>query len=268
MIHHRFDQHWFEFLWSLTLKEIKARYKKAVLGFLWIFLNPLLQMVMIGLIFQFFVPVNVDNYFLFLFTGLLAWNFFSFSVTKNSTIIINERSLIKKSAFPREAIVLSVVLSNLFHSLIAWVLLILLLVGDKLFSDHYSLVQLSTYLAKMLWTIPLLGWLTLLTTGLSLLFAALNVKYRDVSFMVQALIPLWFYATPIVYTLQILPANLSRLLYLNPMTGITEMFHFSLLNQPVFDARLVVADFFLSVFIFIVGCLVFAKESPYFDDWI
>jgi lipopolysaccharide transport system permease protein len=268
MKRHRFDRHWFEFLWSLTIKEIKARYKKAILGFLWIFLNPLLQMMMIGLIFQFFVPVDVDNYYLFLFTGLLPWNFFSFSVTKNSTIIINERGLIKKSAFPRESIVLSVVLSNLFHSMIAWGLLVLLLIGDKIVSDQYSFVQLSEYIFKVLWTIPLLGWLTLLTTGLCLLFASLNVKYRDVSFMVHALMPLWFYATPIVYTLQILPENLSRLLYLNPMTGLTEMFHYSLLNQPVFDMRLVVADFFLTVLIFIIGCVVFAKEAPYFDDWI
>lgn len=225
-------------------------------------------MLFIGLIFQFFVPVKVDNYFLFLFTGLLPWNFFSYSVSKNTPIMMNERSLIKKSNFPRESIVLAVVFSNLFHMIIAWVLLLLVLLGDKYFFDRYSLQQLLQYFATVLWTFPLIGWLTMLTTGFSLLFAALNVKYRDVNFLVQAILPLWFYATPIVYTLQLLPDMFSSMLYLNPLTGLYELFHAILLKQPVYEPELVALDLFLSICFFFLGCWVFMKESPYFDDWV
>jgi lipopolysaccharide transport system permease protein len=259
---------WLEFLWSLTMKEIKARYKKAVLGFLWIFLNPLLQMLIIGFIFQFFVPVRVDNYFLFLFIGLLSWNFFSYTVTKNTPMILNERGLIKKAKFPRETIILSIVLSNLFHTIVAWLLLVVLLIGDKIFSDHYTFWQLLNYGVRMLWTIPLLGWLTFLTAGISLLLSALNVKYRDVNFFVQAVMPLWFYATPIVYTLSLLPKELHIILYLNPLTGLMELFHATLLNLPYTNLAMIGFDFVLSVVIFIAGWVVFMREAPFFDDWI
>lgn len=259
---------WVEFIWAFTLKEIKVRYKKAILGFLWIIINPLLQMIMIGTIFQFFVPVKVENYFLFLFTGLLPWNFFSYSITKNTPMIVNERGLIKKSKFPREAIILSVIFSNLFHMLIAWVMLLVVLVADKVITDHFTFIELGQYMLRLLWTLPLIGWLIMLTVGFSLLFSALNVKYRDINFVVQAIMPLWFYATPVVYTLHILPDQMSTLLYLNPMTGLTELFHATLLNQALYNPTLVIVDFLLSIICFIVGCWIFIKEAPYFDDWV
>lgn len=263
-----FDRYWCEFLWAMTLKEIKARYKKAVLGFLWIFLNPLLQMGIIGLIFQFFVPVKVDNYFLFLFTGLLPWNFFAYSMNKSTPAMVFERSLIKKSKFPREAIVLSIVFSNLFHMLIAWTMLLLVLVIDKVVFDQYTIQQLLVYVLRLGWSIPLILWLTMLTVGFSLLFAALNVKYRDINFFVQAIVPLWFYATPIVYTLQVLPSSLSTLLYLNPLTGLMELFHLALLDQPVSRPDLIVVNICCSFVILLFGSWYFAKQAPYFDDWV
>lgn len=263
-----FDKHWQEFVWAFTVKEVKARYKKAILGFLWIIINPLLQMGMIGLIFQFFVPVKVENYFLFLFAGLLPWNFFSYSVNKNTPMILNERGLIKKAKFPREAVVISVVLSNLFHTLIAWAILFVILIADKFFADKFTTLQLIQYIGRLTLTVPLIAWLTMLTIGMSLLFAALNVRFRDVNFLVQAVMPLWFYATPVVYTLNILPEVMSTLLYINPLTGLIELFHFTLLGQPVYDLRLVILNFIASILIFILGCMVFMREAPYFDDYV
>lgn len=261
-------KYWWDFVWAFTLKEVKVRYKKAYLGFLWMIINPVLQMLMIGFVFQFFVEVRVENYFLFLFTGLLPWNFFSYSVVKNTSIVINERALIKKAKFPREAIVLSIVLSNLFHFLTAWAILVVILVGDKIFFEHYSFIQMIEYMFRLLLSVPLVGWLFLITTGLSLLFSTLNVKYRDVNFVVQAIMPVWFYATPIVYTLDILPAHLNQYLYINPLTGLIELFHFTLLNQPIQNIHLVGLNFLMSLIIFFIGWLFFQKESPFFDDWV
>ncbi|MCL4383828.1 ABC transporter permease [Patescibacteria group bacterium] len=241
----------------MTEKEIKARYKMAILGFVWIFLNPLLQMAVIGVVFQFFVPVKVDNYFLFLFTGLLAWNFFSYTVTKNTPMIVNERMLIQKAKFPREAIILSIVFSNLFHYLIALLLLLLIiLVTGKI--NWWFLVCLP---------LPLF-FLTILTSGLSLLFSALNVRYRDVNFVVQAVMPLWFYATPIVYTLNLIPQKLWVLFYLNPMTAIVEWMRYLLLGIGISDLNRLWWGLILSFILFIVGTIVFYKESKTFDDWV
>lgn len=262
------DRFWFDFLYAMTEKEIKARYKHAVLGFLWVILNPIIQMLVIGFVFQFFIPVNVDNYFLFLFSGLLPWNFFAYTVSKNTPMIINERSLIQKANFPREVIILSIVLSNLFHFLISLGILVVLLVFDKAFIEHYQVYDLVKYILRMGVVIPFVIWLTLLTSGFSLLFSALDVKYRDVNFIVQAIIPVWFYGTPVIYSIDLLPKILRPILYLNPMTAIIEGFHYSLLNQKLYSIDLLLLSFAISLLIFFIGWKVFEKESKFFDDWV
>jgi lipopolysaccharide transport system permease protein len=248
---------WFEFIWAMTEKEIKARYKMAIFGFLWIFLNPLLQMMVLGFIFQFFVPIKTTNYFEFLFPGLLAWNFFSYTVIKSTPMYINERALIQKAKFPREAIVLSVVLSNLFHFLIALAIFVLFewLINSKIHWWRWCLLP------------GIVAWLTVLTSGLSLLFSSLNVKWRDVNFGVQAIMPLWFYATPIVYSLDLLPEWLSKWLYLNPMTAIVDVLRWTIMGTGVGILELGLS-LGMTVVIFVSGWLVFKKESPFFDDWV
>lgn len=264
----RDHQQWLDFLIAMTEKEIKARYKHAVLGFLWVILNPILQMAVIGFVFQFFVPVNVDNYFLFLFAGLLPWNFFSFSVMKTTPSIVYERSLIQKAKFPRESIILSIVFSNLFHFAISLGLLLLLLVGGKIIFESYGVVDIGLYILRLSLVLPLMGLVLVLTSGLSLLTSALNVKFRDVFFIIQAVMPLWFYATPIIYGLNLLPEKLRIFFYLNPMTGITEAFQFVLLNQHLGVSGGWLISAVVGAGMTLLGILVFRHESPLFDDWV
>lgn len=251
-------KHWLDFLLAMTEKEIKARYKHAVLGFLWVILNPLLQMLVMGFIFQFFVPVAVGNYFLFLFTGLLPWNFFSMSLGKVTPTFVYERSLIAKAKFPREAIVLAIILSNLFHFGVALALLLPILL------IFYGI----NWLAVVLLLPILIAYLLLFTSGLGLLTASLNVKYRDINFFVQALMPLWFYATPIVYTLDLIPEKIRPILYLNPMTSIIQLFQAIFLGTAWPTWQFVGLGLILASIIFIVGVKVFNKENKYFDDWM
>lgn len=262
-------RHWFNFVLAMTEKEIKARYKHAFLGFLWIILNPLLQMLVIGFVFRFFVPVQVDNYFLFLFTGLLPWMFFSLSLTKATPSIVHERSLIQKAKFPREVIPLSIVLSNLFHLVISLGLLVLVLLADKIFVERYSLVAVLRYTANMVWLAPLVAWLTIVAAGVSLLTSALNVRYRDVNFIVQAFVPLWFYATPVVYTLQLLPEKLLPILYLNPVTWCIEAIHGVLLKGlPPADIQLWPLGMLVGLALSWTGVVVFFSQKKWFDDWV
>lgn len=222
-------------------------------------------MVVIGAIFQFFVPIRVDNYFLFLFTGLLPWNFFSYSLTKTVNSIVHERSLIQKAKFPREAIVLSIVLSNLFHFFISLLLLIILVVFLGL---KNSTLSLGTVIMMAGSIIIAVGWLTALTAGLSLLFAAINVRYRDMNFVVQALMPLWFYATPVIYNLELLPSYLRFLAYFNPVTPIIEWLQWALVNQPPVNTQWWVIGGVVTIICLVIGIVVFRKESPNFDDWL
>lgn len=261
-------KYWLDFLLVMTQKEIKARYKHAALGFLWIIISPLLQMLVMGFVFQFFVPVKVDNYFLFLFAGLLPWNFFSQSLIKSTQAFIYERNLIKKAKFPRESIILSIILSIFFHFLVALAILVILLVGDKIILEGYGFIQLISYLGMMLWLIPAILLLLFFTVGLSLLTSSLNVQFRDVNFMVQLSVILWFYATPVIYSLNLLPELLQPLFYLNPLTLIIELFHYALMGLPITFPEISLIGLISISLVFYFGLRVFRKKSKNFDDWL
>lgn len=258
---------WIEFLYVMTSREVKARYKHALLGFLWIVINPLLQMIIMGFIFRYFIPVDVDNYFLFLFTGLLPWMYFSLSLTKATPAIVNERALIQKSRFPREIIVLAIVFSNLFHFLSALSLLLLVLVAQSFLQDGYVLQELFSIVLGFFKLLPVIVWLTLLISGITLLTSSLNVRFRDINFVVQAVVPLWFYATPIVYSLELLPKRLYPIFYLNPLTAIIEQFQLILLSKSPAEPELKIISLLVTAIFFYCGVFFFQSQKRWFDDW-
>ena len=111
-------------------------------------------------------------------------------------------------------------------------------------------------------------WILLLTSGLSLALAAINVKHRDVAFVVGAIIPLWFYATPIVYELKMLPARFGSYLYLNPLTGIVEVFRHAVMGIDPLNWNMCWWSSLESVVVFVLGGIIFFRLSPWFDDWV
>lgn len=241
----------------MTQKELRARYKYTVFGFLWLLINPILQMLVIGFIFTFFMKEPVENYFLFLFIGLLAWNFFSLSLTKATPAIVNERLLIKKARFPRSVIPLSIIASNFIHFLLA-----LLLYAGVVFAFHILfLPRLPVIFAGVI-------LLAVFTTGLSLLTSALNVRWRDVNFFVQAALIIWFYATPIVYATTIVPASYLWFWRLNPMTSVMQLLQYGFLGVKAPGTDMLAANIITAVFVTLGGILLFRRESRYFDDWI
>ncbi len=251
--------------WELTLEmtknEIKARYKNAFFGFLWAFLNPLIQMLVIGFIFQYFIKTPIPDYFSFLFLGLLVWNFFSYSLIKTAPSIVYARDLIHKANFPRESIPLSIVFSNFFNFLIAFFLFfIFLLIFRELFLFS-GLFSFSILIASFLWII-------FLTSGLALLCSALNVKYRDINFFIQALIIIWFYATPIIYSLNILPERYLKIFILNPIVYPLEMLRFSLLGTNLPSIFIFYTNLFITLILIVSGVLIFKKENKTFSDWL
>lgn len=246
-----------ELLWRLTETELRSRYKNTVFGFIWIVANPLLQMLIIGFIFPLFITAPMPNYNSYLFIGLLVWNFFSLSLTKATPSIVNERSLIKKAAFAREVIPLSIMLSNLIHFLAAMMLfLVPTLLGGTLtlLSIPYSIIAI--------------GLLSLFTAGISLLTCALNTRYRDINFFVSAALIVWFYATPIIYSLNQMPPTLLWLWRLNPLTSIIQLLQHSFVGAIAPGPLMLASNTIVICGVFILGILVFRKESKNFDDWI
>ena len=246
-----------ELLVGMTEKELRVRYKNTVFGFLWMLVNPVLQMLVIGFIFKFFMKEPVENYYYYLFIGLLVWNFFSLSLTKATPSIVWERNLIKKAKFPRSAIPLAIILSNFIHLLIAVGILILPMtfLGTLTFTG-------------ILYVITAFILLFFFTIGISLLTSALNVRYRDVNFSVQAVLIVWFYVTPIIYPLSIIPYRFYWLWRFNPMTSILQLLQHGFLGKPLPGPAMLSINTLLILFIFMLGIIVFGKESKNFDDWL
>lgn len=249
--------HFWELLWGMTEKELRARYKNTIFGFVWLIANPLLQMIIIGFIFPLFVKETVPHYNFFLLTGLLAWNFFSLSLGKTTPSIVFERNLIKKAFFPRAVIPLSIILSNLINYLAAFLLF---------------LIPLLTIGTITIWSLPLfvigLIMLLLFTSGLSLLTSALNVRYRDINFFMSALLIIWFYATPIVYSLSQIPRDLLWIWQFNPLTSIIQIMQYALVGSALPVPAMMVSNCIVIGVTIISGIIVFEKESNFFDDWL
>jgi lipopolysaccharide transport system permease protein len=201
-------------LLALLVRELKARYRGSVLGFAWTFLNPLLLMAVYALVFRYYMRIAVPNYALFLLTGLLPWTWFSSSLAAGTNAIVGGSSLVTKSLFPSEILPAVVVLSNMVNFALS--IPILTLVGWA--------CGVSFSLLGWLWLLPVMVLQCVLTFGLVLSVAALNVHYRDVQHAVENLLLLWFFLTPIVYPASQVPERLRPLIWVNPMALFTGIY--------------------------------------------
>jgi ABC-type polysaccharide/polyol phosphate export permease len=177
---------------SLVARDLKARYRGSVLGFFWSFVNPLLLLLIYSFIFTWIIPNNekdVQPFAVFMFCGLLPWNWFSTSLTDASGSLIAGGNLIKKVLFPAEVLPFVSVLSNMVHFFLGLPILFLFL----LVARHYPNP------ADLVW-FPITVFVQLLfSCGLALIVAALTVHFRDIRDLLTNILMLWFFATPIIY---------------------------------------------------------------------
>lgn len=205
---------------QLTLRELKARYKNTVLGFFWSLLNPIGMMLVFTAVFTVFLPNNqLEKYPLFVLCGLLPWNFLSAGVMTGVSSVTANASLVTKVYFPREVLPIATVLANLVNFLLSLLVLFAFLI---VFQSHIS---------PWIWLLPVVIILhTAFILGLSLILSTLNVFYRDTLMVLDVVMLAWFFLTPVVYALEMLPKqhtilgvtiDVQRWMYiLNPMASI------------------------------------------------
>jgi ABC-2 type transport system permease protein len=242
-------------LWSLILSELRTRYKGSVLGFMWTFLNPLLMLIVYTLVFSTVMKIRMNNYSVFLFIGLLAWNMFATTVQSASGVIVRQSSLVNKIYFPRLVLPLSVAggsLLNYFFSLV-------ILIPYLLIKGYYP------SLAWIYFPISIL-FLMLVSSGLAMLASAITVYFRDLEHIIGILMQLLFYLTPIVYSLDMVSSRLRQVFKLNPVADVIlslqSMFYYR--ESPHW--KLFVYGGIISVLIFIVGWKVFIRLSRRFAE--
>ena len=233
-----------DLLYILVFKEFSIRYKQTVLGILWAIIQPLSLMFIFSFIFTVILPVNIGKIPrpVFYYSALLPWTFFASCLHYAIPSLVNHYNLIKKINFQKIFLPLSGIVVAFVDLLIATVIFLVMLMIYKI---PFTLV--------MFWVIPLMFLLVLFTVAVSLILSALNVYYRDVNLAISFVIQLWFFMTPVFYSVDRVPERLKLFLFLNPLTFIVEN-----TRRCLIEARPVVFWQYIIMLIFILSLFVFA----------
>lgn len=252
----------YRFRWvffMLIVRDIKLRYKQTVLGALWVILQPLLTALLFTALFgrMLKLPSEGQPYILFAFSGLVPWMVFSQSLQRANPSLINDSRLITKVYFPRIFIPLSATFGVIIDLFIALTMLLILMVGyGSPLSLNLLFLPLSIFLLFMF------------SSGINLIFSSLSVYYRDFKHIVPFLLQLWMYASPLVYSANMIPEKYRTIYSLNPMVGIIDVFRFTFLGLSVFPVQSFCVSAIISLGLMIFGTLVFRKIEHNFADII
>lgn len=246
-----------ELVTALTFRDIKQRYKQSFLGYLWIILVPLLNMIVLTFVFSRVIRVSTGGipYPIFVYIGLLAWGFFSGALSSSTAQLVSNSSLITKIYFPREILVLAAVLSKAFDLLFASIIFVVLLLVYR--------VEPSVFI---LWLPVIFIIQFIFTMGLSLILAALNLFYRDVGNLIGVVLLLWMYLTPIIYPADIFPKKFQLLLLLNPMAAVVDSYRSVLLKAANPNFIFLGVAFIISLLTLVISYLIFKKLENSFAD--
>jgi len=249
----------FYLLKLLTEKELKARYRGSVLGFFWSFLNPLLYMAVLTVIFSFIVRIKIENYPLFILSGLLPWIFVSSALSQSTNSIVANASLINKVYLPKELFPFSLILANAVNFLFSTLILLVLLV---IFGIKLNIPVLIIFLPFVI----------LMTTafcaGICLLFSCLNVFLRDLTHLVSIILTFWFYASPVFYPVDMVPKKYLSLYALNPMVPIIHIYREILLYGRVPQLKYILLGISIPILFVILGYSIFRKYEHLFPELI
>jgi ABC-type polysaccharide/polyol phosphate export permease len=246
---------------SLVARDLKARYRGSVLGFVWSFVNPLLLLLVYWFVFTFVIPNRIQGlepYPLFLFCGILPWTWFSTSLSDATGSLISGGNLIKKVLFPAEVLPLVSVLSNMVHFFLGLPILALFLLVSRHYPDPSGLVWFPIAVVIQL----------VFSAALALILAALTVHFRDIRDLLANTLMLWFFATPILYPW--FDPNVQRfkwLFDLNPFTHLAVSYQEILFfSGPIGHWRWLLALGFGSVLLFLAGYWLFDRLRDSFAE--
>lgn len=245
-----------ELLKTNVHKEIRGKYKGSILGVLWSFLNPLLMVAVYAIVFPYLMRMEgMKNYLVYLITGIIPWVFFTSVVTSGCNCVWINGGIIKKVYFPREILPISVVIAGLINFLISCVIILIFAI--------FGGVGVGVSLAWL----PVIAFIqSIFSLGMLFILCAINVYIRDVEYIVQFIMNLVFYATPIIYLPTMLPEKFSWILYLNPMAQIIDAYRSIFYYKTSPDMISLVVMTIVSIVMLIIGYAVFKKLEKGFAE--
>lgn len=246
-----------DLIWMWTVRTIRGRYQQSILGWMWAVVQPVATALIFTIIFTYFVPVETGEvpYIVFSYTAVVPWALLASSLGDMTVSLVQNMNLVTKIYFPREALPIAALLGRLMDFGISFILLIILLVLFRLPVSPLSLLFIPIILVVQL----------ALILGLGFFSSALNVYSRDIDPLLKLIIQIWFYASPIIYPLSMVPESVRTVYLLNPMAGIL------LSYRDVLLEGLIPGDYFLSsvvvsALILIFGYWFFKRVEHQFAD--
>jgi len=248
-----------ELLYFFTWRDLKVRYKQTAIGAAWAIFQPFMTMVVFTIFFGTLAKMPSDNvpYPIFVYTGLLFWQFFSSALSDTSSCLTSNQSIITKVYFPRLLLPITAVATKLVDFTVAAAVLVVLMIY---YGYHPNIIGVLL--------VPLLLVITFMAAvGLGLFLASINVKYRDVKFVLPYFIQLLMFLTPVIYPASI-AGKWSWVLAINPMTGVIQNARAALLGTAPINWLLIAISFIATFVLLAFGIIVFKKVERYFADII
>ncbi|MCF7907304.1 MAG: ABC transporter permease [Candidatus Omnitrophica bacterium] len=237
-------------LWEMSIKQLKAKYSGSMLGIWWAVATPLILAVSINFIFTNVFKVGIENFTFFVLSGIVPWLLFSNAINEAAGSFIANFSVLRQAIFPREFVPMTSIISNFLIFLIG--LLILL---------PFFIVSNPRVITVLPFLLVVLFFYLFFLVGLAMIFSSLNVFFRDVSHLLAIGLMVWFWVTPIFYSLDMLPASFRWICLSNPVTYYVVSYRLILFEAKPLSLPILLTLFFISFTSFIVGYAFFLKNE-------
>lgn len=252
----RYKELFLIFVW----RDIKIRYKQTILGLAWAIFQPFVTMIIFSIFFGTLAKVPSDGipYPIFVYSGLLFWTYYLSALTNTTGCLVDNEGIIKKIYFPRLVLPISVAITPMVDFIAALFIL-------------FGLMAYYHYMPHFLGiiAIPVLLFVSMVSaSGLGLFMSSLNVKYRDVRYILPFFTQLLLYVTPVIYPISLIPEKFQAFLYINPMTGVITVARSFLLHQGTVNWNYIGISVLSSIIMFALGLAYFRKTERFFADII
>lgn len=244
-----------ELLKTNVKKEIRGRYKNSILGVMWSFLNPLLQLVVYAVIFGALLAGGDKTYHIYICVALIPWTYFTTAITQSAFTIIGNGDIIKKVYFPREILPISVVTSGAVNFVISTIIILAFVLFAGLGISKYILLYPVILLIQYI-----------LLLGISFIVSSVTVYFRDLEHIIGVILMAAFYGTPIVYKLEQLPENLQIIMKLNPMTHLINAYRDIFYYQQMPNLKILGIVLLLGLVLTVGGYFLFKKLQKGFAE--
>lgn len=245
-----------EMIASMIRRDLRGKYKASTLGFLWTFLFPIMQLLIYTMVFSVIMRAGIEKFYLYLFVGLVPWNFFSASVSGGASCVVGQENLIKKIYFPRIVLPISYVTSAFVN-----MLLIFIVIFAVLGISGWGVNPVALCYLPLIFLVEYI-----LALGICMITSALTVQFRDLEYLLNIVMMALIYLTPIMYTLDMIPERLRKVFLLNPMTSIIEAYHEILYYKMVPQISTLVSVLVWGISCLILGYIVFEKLQKRFVE--